>query len=156
MASPQYREKEEFLSHRTNGHNLDFYNKSLELDKIDDESIIPEPMSLEGIEPTRNIDSMFNLLLSDNQNDRNTFTHDYLQRKIDRRLKEIEELSTEKKKGYIQDAKVVLHHKLDNTGILSIFNTFIAPSVSKRGYYNIHFTKTPDSGNLTLKLADLI
>lgn len=124
---------------------MNFYRKSLEVRESND-SFIPEPQSLEVPQPealptspkASEIDSMFNLLLSDKQEHRNQFAQEYLERKIDRRLREIEELSTEKKRNnWIQDAKVVLKQKVNDTY-----------SKNDRNFYKMHFSSTPDPAYL--------
>jgi hypothetical protein len=145
MSPTRYVHDEDTLDSKFNGHKIDFYSGSLEYDQ-NSESIIPEPMSLEKIvpeslpisPPNKNIDSMFNMLVSEQQSDRDAFTYDYLQRKIDRRLKEIGHNSSEKNQDYIQDARVVLENNLHNTQ-------------SNKGYYNIHFASNPDPSYLRNK-----
>jgi hypothetical protein len=145
MSPPRYIHDEDTLDSKFNGHKIDFYSRSLEYDQ-NSESNIPEPMSLEKIVPeslpispqNKNLDSMYNLLVSEQQSDRDAFTYDYLQRKIDRRLKEIGHLSSEKNQDYIQDARVVLENNLHNT-------------LPNKGYYNIHFASNPDPSYLRNK-----
>lgn len=91
------------------------------------------------------IDSMFNLLLSEKQEQRNQFAKEYLQRKIDRRIKEIEELSTVKKRhNWIDEAKIVLDEKVRDSH-----------SKNEKNYYQIHFSQTPDPAYLRAK-ADVM
>ena len=84
---------------------------------------------------------MFNILLSDRQEHKNQFAKEYLQRKIDKRLKEIEDMSNEKKrKAYIEDARVVLEKRISETY-----------SKDDKGQYQMQFTKTPDPAYLRSK-----
>ena len=106
-----------------NGQETDFSRRSCSA--IDhSESSIPEPQLFDNIQPEElprspnesNIDSMFNLLLSSNQEHRNQFTKEYMQRKIENKIKEIKELSSERKhKEWINDAKIVLNKNIDDT-----------------------------------------
>jgi len=80
-----------------------FSSRNFEVQETND-SVIPEPQILGQIVPedkplsprVSEIDKMYDLLLTRNQQDSHQFSHDYLKRKIDLRLKEIEELSAEK------------------------------------------------------------
>ncbi|CAI2358794.1 unnamed protein product [Moneuplotes crassus] len=105
----------------TNGQKINFYRNSLEIDESDD-SYIPEPQSLEenfhgnSIHPQQRrqeLDQMFNMMLSEKQQDKTNFAQEYLQRKIDNRIHEIEQLSNEKKRrDYIEDAQIVLKNRI--------------------------------------------
>jgi hypothetical protein len=87
----------------TNGQGRNFNRRSLEVVDTND-SNIPEPQILGQLRPEaqpvtpkiEEIDKMYNLILSSSQDDKNKFAQEYLKRKIDRRLKEIEEFSAEK------------------------------------------------------------
>lgn len=127
---------------------MNFHRRSLEIqDPID--SVIPQPQVLGKVKPeeqplspkSSELDSMFNLLLSEKQDHKNQFAKEYLQRKIDKRLKEIEDMSNEKKrKAYIEDARVVLTKRINETY-----------SKDDKGQYQMHFTKTPDPAYLRSK-----
>lgn len=129
----------------TNGQNINFYRQSVEsVNKSD--SGIPEPQSLERIVPEKlpvspqrpEIDAMFNLILSEKQEDKNKFAQEYVQRKVDRRLKEIEDLSNEKKRrNYIEDAQKVLENRINSEY-----------TKDDKGYYNLIMNNTPDPAYL--------
>ena len=117
------------------------------------DSYIPEPQSLERITPeiqpispkNKEIDSMFNLILSENQEDKNKFAQEYVQRKVDRRIREIEGLSNEKKRrNYIEDAQIVLKNRISDEY-----------TKGEKDYYQVYFSNTPDPAYLRGK-ADVM
>ena len=53
---------------------------------------------------------MYNLLLSNKQEHRNQFAKEYMQQKIENKIKEVQELSSERKhKDWINEAKIALN-----------------------------------------------
>lgn len=100
-----------------NGQETDFSRRSWSVfDRS--ESSIPEPQIFDNIKPEElpkspnesNIDSMYNLLLSNRQEHRNQFAKEYMQQKIENKIKEVQELSSERKhKDWINEAKIALN-----------------------------------------------
>lgn len=132
-----------------NGQGINFYPSA---GNPLDESGVPEPQSLEenyGKSPApvashTEMDAMYDLILSEKQEDKNKFAQQYVQRKVDRKIKEIEKLSNEKKRrGYLDDAQVVLKTKIDQQ-----YGT------ENKTHYNV-FYKTPDPAYLRSK-ADVM